>query len=257
MTAQARLVLALANLKGGVGKTSTAVNLAAALGETGEKCLVVDLDSQGSASIYLGVKNEGQPLLDCLKNREGFNGIIKPTAAPNVDIVPGGYELADADRDLLGTIGADSRLKICLGRTTGPWKWVFLDCPPGLGVLVVNAMVAASGVLVPTEGHPLALEGMSELANTIEDIRDGGLNPALQITGVIPCRCQVRRVTHREALEDLNEAFPGRISPIVRENAALVEAPGNRQPVTVYAPKSNGAIDYRAVAGWLRKQVNA
>lgn len=247
--------LAVANLKGGVGKTAAAVNLAACLAETGDRCLVVDLDSQGAAGLCLGVEADGEALLGCLKWREGLDGIVRPAGVEGVEVVPGGPRLAEADRELLGRIGADGRLRVCLERTDPRWDWVFLDCPAGVGVLTVNALVAADGILLPTDAQPLALERLGAFLDTVEEIRDGGLNPGLAVAGVLPSRCHPRRNAHRRGLELLNERFPGRVGPAIRENVALVEAPRHRCPVTRYAPRSNGARDYREAARWLRQVV--
>ncbi len=245
-------ILALANFKGGVGKTTGAVNLAAGLAELGDRSLVVDLDSQGAATRALGVENDGAALLECLKWRESLGPLIAPSAVPDVEVVPGGPRMAEAERDLLTRIGTDSRLQACLERTEGRWDWVLLDCPAGTGVLTINALVAATGVLLPIDGQPMALQGLAEFLKVIEEIREGGLNRALDIVGVLPSRCQPRRKAHQRGLEALNEAFPGKVGPVIRENVALVEAPRNAKPVTLYAPRSNGAEDYRAAARWLR-----
>jgi chromosome partitioning protein len=249
---QMRQVVAVVNVKGGVGKTTTVVNLAAALGEAGERCLVVDLDAQGAASRCLGVSGDGQLLRDRLRWREGFDGAVQPSSAPGVEVVAGGVALLEADRDLVSRIGPDSRLKACLERTAGPWEWVLLDCPAGLGILSVNALVAASGVLVPTEGHPLALGALGELLEAIRDIRDAGLNPGLAVSGILVCRAQPRRLALREALQRLSEDFPDRVGPLIRENVALVEAPRQGRPALLTAPRSPAAVDYRAAAAWMR-----
>lgn len=245
-------VVAVAHVKGGVGKTTTVVNLAAALGEAGERCLVVDLDAQGAATRCLGVEGDGGALKECLRWREGFDAAVQSSTAPGVDTVAGGAALLDADRELVGRVGADSRLRVCLERTRARWAWVFLDCPAGLGLLSLNALVAASGLLVPTEGQPLALDALGELREAIRDVRDAGLNRTLEVSGVLICRGQPRRVAHREALARLSADFPGRVGPVIRENVALVEAPGRRRPAVLSAPRSAAAEDYRAAAGWVR-----
>ncbi len=246
-------VLAVANFKGGVGKTTATVNLAACLAEAGDTCLVVDLDTQGAASLALGVAKEGKPLLERLVYRDALDAIVRGSAVPGLQVVPGGAGLAEAERELANRIGSDSRMQICLERTAGSWDWVFFDCPAGTGILTVNAMVAAQGVLLPTDVHPLALQGLGEFLNTVEEIRDSDLNPSLEVAGVLPSRCQPRRNVHREGLQTLEETFPGKVGPVIRENVALVEAPRHSSPVNLYAPASNGASDYRAAAAWLRR----
>ena len=242
--------VAVANQKGGVGKTASAVNLAAALGETGERVLVVDLDPQGSASAWLGVEDDGAELLEALAGAAELP--VVETDTPNVDLVPGGLALAGAERRLAAVIGPERLLWESLGKTAGPWAWVFIDTPPSLGVLTINALAAAERVLVPVEAHPLGLRGVAELRRTVEAVAER-LNPGVELLGVLPCRAHPRRRLHAEAMEALERAFPGRVGPMIRENVALAEAPAHGQPVTIYAPRSNGAMDYRKAAGWIRE----
>jgi chromosome partitioning protein len=249
-------VLAVANIKGGVGKTSAAVNLAAFLATAGARCLVVDLDAQGAACRALGVVDPQAGLLEAMKWREPLDLLVRTTATPNLEVVAGGADLARADGDLLTRIGADSRLKMCMERTEGEWDWVFLDCPAGVGLVTVNALVAASSVLLPTDAQPLTLGALPEFLNTVAEIRDGLLNSSLEVSAVLPSRCNPRRKAHQRGLAELHEQFPGRVGPIIRENVALVEAPRAGQPVSSYAPRSNAASDYAAAAGWLHELLN-
>lgn len=243
-----RRVIAIANHKGGVGKTATAVNLAAAFAERGEPALVVDLDPQGSASAWLGIEDEGSAALEAFAS--GARLPVRPTAHQGLDLVPSGTAMASAERRLSGEIGAERLLADALARTGGAWEWVLLDCPPGLGLLAVNALAAAQGVLVPVEAHHLGLRGLADSRRTVEAVRRR-LNPAVEIVGVLPCRAHGRRALHREVLEALETSFPGRVGPAIRENVALAEAPAHGLPVTRYAPRSNGASDYREAARWL------
>jgi chromosome partitioning protein len=245
-------IVAVANHKGGVGKTATAVNLAAALVESGATAAVVDLDPQGSATSWLGVEADGADALEALS--DGVPLPVRDTAVAGLQLVPGGTALASAERRLAGEIGAERLLAEALARTGGGWDWVFLDCPPSLGLLAVNAMAAAHAVLVPVEAHHLGLRGLVDSRRTVEAVQRR-LNPGLEIVGVLPCRAHPRRTLHREVLEALEAAFPGRVGPTIRENVALAEAPAHGMPVTRYASRSNGATDYRAAAGWLRERL--
>jgi len=247
-----RRVLAVSNIKGGVGKTTSAVNLAASLGELGDRCLVVDLDAQGAASRALGEEGRGANLLDCLKYRDPIDKQVLSTQYPNVDLLPAGENLSRAEGELHSRLGSDSRLKVCMERSEGDWDWVFFDCPAGICLMTINALVAATGVLLPTDAQPMSLAALPEFLNTIHEIRDGRLNPDLEVVAVLPARCQPRRKAHQRGLDSLNDSFPGRVGPVIRENVALVEAPRKGEPVIRYAPDSNGAKDYRSAAVWLR-----
>jgi chromosome partitioning protein len=247
-----RRVIAIANHKGGVGKTATAVNLAAALAERGQGTLVVDLDPQGSASSWLGVEDDGAAALEAFCGGAALP--VRPTGTPGIDLVPSGTAMASAERRLAGEIGAERLLAEALARTDGPWAWVLIDCPPGLGLLSVNAMAAAGGVLVPVEAHHLGLRGLVDSRRTVDAVKRR-LNPALEIVGVLPCRVHGRRALHREVVEALEAAFPGRVGPPIRENVSLAEAPAHGVPVTRYAPRSHAAADYRQAAEWILRMV--
>ncbi|MHB8767378.1 MAG: ParA family protein, partial [Deferrisomatales bacterium] len=216
-----RRVIAIANHKGGVGKTASAVNLAACLAEGGEPALVVDLDPQGSASAWLGAEADGGAALEAFC--AGGALPVHDTATPGLQVVPSGPAMAGAEKRLAGEIGAERLLAEALARTPGPWRWVFLDCPPGLGLLSINALAAAQGVLVPVEAHHLGLRGLADSRRTVEAV-GRRLNPGVSIVGVLPCRAHSRRALHREVLEALEAAFPGRVGPSIRENVSLAEA---------------------------------
>lgn len=138
-------------------------------------------------------------------------------------------------------------------RTEGSWTWVFLDCPPGLGLMSINAMAAAKGVLVPVEAHHLGLRGLVDSRRAVQAVKRR-LNSELELVGVLPCRAHPRRTLHREVLEALEASFPGRVGPSIRETVSLAEAPAHGVPVLRYAPRSKGASDYREAAAWLRRQ---
>lgn len=206
------LTIALANQKGGCAKTTSTVNLAACLGELGEKVLVVDLDPQGSASLHLGVESDGTALLAHLEDPSDLNPSIVRGVAPGVDLVPSGLRLATIDLRLTGKIAWEKRLKKTLEKTPGAWSWVLFDCPPGLGFLTVNALVAADGVVIPVQSTALSIAGLRDLMATIDEVREED-NPALTVVGIIPCQAHPRRVLHRQALEAIARDFPGKLAP--------------------------------------------
>lgn len=248
-------VIAVSNQKGGVGKTASTVSLAAVFAEAGESVLLIDLDPQGSASLWLGVEDDGTQLLEHLEKPGDLASLVHPAVAPGLDLIPAGLALAAADYRLGGKLGQHTRLRRCLERTTGQWDWVFLDCPPALGVLSVNALSAAGAVVVPVEASPLALAGLSDLSNVIADVREE-VNDSLHVAGVLVCRANARRTVYRDTMEALNEAFPDRVCPVpIREDVCLTEAPGHGKPITLYSPRCHGAEDYREAAAWLRGMV--
>jgi len=244
-------VLSVVNLKGGVGKTTTAVNLAACWGEMGKKILLVDMDPQGSASLSVGVENEGIELLDALK--QGVALPVFSTEVPGVDLVPSGIAMAAANNWSNGS-GGNEILFHCLGVTRGNWDHVIIDCSPGLGFHTLNALMASQHVLIPVEASFLGMNGLKQIVGAIENVKP--MNPDIEIKAVIPCRAQRRRRIHWEIMDDLEDMFPGRVSPIIRENVSLAEAPGRGKPVIMSARMSKGADDYRLVAMWLDDKIN-
>lgn len=241
-----RQVISVVNLKGGVGKTTSAVNIAACWGEMGKKVLLVDLDPQGSASTSFGVVNEGGELLNALKNAQSLP--VMPSCMEEVDLVPAGPEMITANQIFMGE--ADQNiLARCLGQTQGNWDYIIIDCPPSYGALTLNALMASQKVMVPVEASFLGLNGLKQMVSAIETIKSR--NPEITIEAIIPCRAHRRRRIHWEIMDTLKEMFPDKVTPIVRENVALAEAPGKGKPVILTARISKGADDYRFVTLWL------
>ena len=237
--------IAVTNHKGGSAKTTTAVSLAAALGEFGFRVLVIDMDPQGSATGWLGSPPGGKVVMDAYMGSADLVGTVVTTTAPGVSLIPSTPWLVAADRrqetDLaLGVIRSIERLP-------ARWDYVLVDCPPSQGYLAIAPLSACQQVLVPVEAHVLALSGLVSLVDTMEEVRER-LNPTLTLTGIVACR--VSRTRHaREVVERLKERYPGHVlRSVVRENISLAEAPSFRLPITRYAPSSTGAEDYRAVA---------
>jgi len=237
--------IAVAHHKGGTAKTTTTVNLAAALAETGHRVLVIDMDPQGSASAWLGVRDPEHSVIDAIRGRANLAHLVYETTAPGVQLVPASPGLVvsgpDEETDTaLGFIRAMERLPPL-------WDFVLVDCPPSLGYLGVAPLTICEEVLVPVEAHVLAMAGLSSMIETIGRARSR-LNPKLRITGVVACR--VSRTTHsRMVVERLARRFPHSFMQTqIRENVRLAEAPSFRLPITTYAPQSSGAEDYRALA---------
>jgi chromosome partitioning protein len=238
---------AIACQKGGAGKTTTAVNLAAALGERGMKTLVIDTDPQGCASRWLGVEDTGAGLLAALTNGGRLADLIRPSTAPGVDLIPAGGDLAAADYALSGH-GEKALADAMKTLPKGRYRFALIDAPPSLGPLTVNTIVAADGVLAPVECHIMALNGMGVLVELIDGI-SRQITSRARLVGVIPCRVDLRLRHPRQVLERLRANLGDLVyTAVARENVKLAEAPAWHQPVTVYAPDSRGAEDYRAIA---------
>ena len=242
-------IIGITNQKGGSGKTTTAVNLAAALAEKKRKILLIDLDAQASASSWLNVPGEENGLLEVLeKGRKGsISGLIRKTSIQGVSIIPASLWLNHAERRLSGEPGADVLLQRQLGGVKG-WDYILLDCPPALNILTRNALVAAKEILVPVEASFMALAGLAQLLETVEVVKDR-LNPELVICGIIACRVDRRTAHAKEVVEILKGRFGSIfINTPIRENVRLKECPSFHQSILDYDPKSAGAEDYRAVA---------
>jgi chromosome partitioning protein len=241
-----RQVVSVVNLKGGVGKTTSAVNIAACLGEIGKSVLLIDLDPQGSASLSLGVENSGEELLFALKNETPLP--VMPIAIIGVELVPSGMSLATGQAMLAGE-ESNSALVSCIEQTPGDWDYVIIDCPPSYGILTINALIACSRVVVPVEASFLGLNGLKQMVAAIDSLRPQ--NPGLEIEAILPCRAHRRRKIHWDIMDSFNSMFPGKVSPIIRENVSLAAAPGIGKPVIYTDRLSKGADDYRFVTLWL------
>jgi len=243
------LTFAVTNQKGGSGKTTTAVNLAAAMGERGPRVLVIDLDSQASASSWLGADDAGKEILEVFTEGRDLLPLVRETGVKNVDLVPSSSWLVGVEKALAGEVGAETIFRRAIERLPrGRWDYILLDCPPSLGTLALSALVAAQHVLVPVETRVMALKGMADLVRTVERVQER-LNPKLELSSVLACRVDSRTNLSGEVIERLRTRFGRRVlKAVVRENVRLAEAPSFSKPITEYAPTSPGAADYRAVA---------
>lgn len=239
-------VVAVANQKGGAAKTTTAVNVAAALGETGHRTLVVDLDPQANATGWLGVQKNDE-LLNVFLDGRRLEDLVQASSAPGVDVVPGSLALARVEAALAGEAGAQVILREAVAKLSGRWEFVFFDCPPALGLLSISALVASREVLVPVTAHAMSLEGLAELEGTLEKVR-ARMNPDVDISALVACRT-TRTVLSRDVVETVRGRFGKRLlKASVRESIRLAEAPSRREPITIYDGEGSGAEDYRAVA---------
>jgi chromosome partitioning protein len=255
--------IAVLNQKGGVGKTTTTVNLAAALAALGHKTLILDLDPQAHATLHLGLLpgRSGPSLYDVLTQNAPLD-TVRREVSPNLDIVGSHIDLAGAELELLGTVGREVILRDQLDADSEHYDFVFMDCPPSLSVLTLNALCAAREVLIPLQAHFLALHGLSKLLETI-NLVSKRVNRDLKVAGVLLCLYDAGTRLGGEVIDDLDRFFDGRRSPTapwadaklfetrIRRNIRLAECPSFGQSIFQYAPSSRGAEDYASLAGEL------
>ena len=235
------MILAIANQKGGVGKTTTAINLGAGLGALERRVLLVDCDPQGNATRGLGARAEPPHLYHALVGEVPISATIRPSGFPNLDLVPSQRDLVGIEVELVGEAGWEQRLKRVLAEVAGQYDTILLDCPPSLGHLTVNALVAADGVLVP-------LQGISELLATIQRVQ-GSLNRHLQIAGILLTMYDDRTNLSKDVAQEIRSHFAGTVyETVVPRNIRLAEAPSHGLPIFQYDIKSRGAEAYLAVA---------
>ncbi len=243
-------VIAIANQKGGVGKTTTAINLSSCLAVKGKKVLILDIDPQGNTTSGLGIEKTKieKSIYDVLINGEDIKNAIYNTVVENLEICPSNIELAGAEVELVPVIARENRLKNALAHIRNDYEYVIIDCPPSLGLLTVNALTAANTILVPIQCEYYALEGLSQLMNTVKIIKKH-LNPELEVEGVVLTMFDARTNLSIQVVEEVKKYFSNKVyRTIIPRNVRLSEAPSYGLPIILYDPKSRGAECYMELA---------
>ena len=242
-------IIAITNQKGGVGKTTTSVNLSACVADAGKRTLIVDIDPQGNASSGLGkLDNDELSVYDVLINGEKASAAIRPTGFANLDILSSSIELAGAEIELVGMDNRETLLKQALNEVRDQYDYIFIDCPPSLGLITLNALTASDSVLIPIQCEYYALEGVGQLMNTLQLVRKR-LNPALAVEGVVLTMLDGRTNLGIQVVQEVKRYFKGGVfGTVIPRNVRLSEAPSHALPIHLYDPRSAGAQAYKELS---------
>ena len=243
-------VIALANQKGGVGKTTTSINLGACLADLKQRVLLIDLDPQGNATSGLGIEKRDieKSVYDVLINEVPLKEVIQPSSHPGLDIAPTTIALSGAEVELTNLMARETRLKDAFGDVRDQYDFILIDCPPSLGLLTINAFTAADSILIPVQSEYYALEGLSQLQNTINLVRKH-FNPNMKIEGVLLTMYDKRTNLGQQVNAEVRKAFGDRVyQTVIPRNVRLSEAPSHGLAIVDYDKRSTGAIVYQELA---------
>ena len=238
-------VISIANQKGGVGKTTTAVNLSTILAKRGKKVLLIDTDPQGNATSGLGIdKNVNFSVYDVIINDVEIENTIIQTIVKNLDVCPSNINLAGAEVDLVSMVSREHRLKEKIDKQKDKYDFIIIDCPPSLGLITLNAFTASDSVLIPVQCEYYALEGLGQLVNTINLVKKH-LNKNLEIEGALLTMFDIRTNLSNQVVKEVNKYFENKVyKTVIPRNVRLSEAPSYGMPISVYDPRSKGAKSY-------------
>ena len=242
-------VIAIVNQKGGVGKTTTAINLSSALAQRNIATLIVDCDPQGNTTSGLGIQRSTQPnVYDLILSRSNASSAILQTAVANLSIIPAGGDLIGANLDLVSIDAREYRLRTALEALRNTYSFIILDCPPALDLLTLNVLTAADSLLVPVQAEYFALEGISELMNTLDRVSQS-LNPSLSLEGVLLTMYDDRTNLAQEVTHNLQSFFGSKLfKTTIPRSIRLAEAPSHGKPISVYDPRSRGSMAFEELA---------
>jgi len=240
-------VIAIANQKGGVGKTTTAINLGAWLALRGQRVLLIDIDPQANATSGLGVTAERGSIYDAMSGQAPLAALIVGSSEPGLDVVPSSQDLSGAEIELVEAEGREYYLRRLIEPILTDWDFILFDCPPSLGLLTVNALTAAGQVIIPVQCEYLALEGLGHLAGTLERVRRG-LNPALRLEGLVMTMFDPRTTLAHQVVAEVRRHFPQAFQTVIPRSVRLSEAPSHGLSIAAYAPASSGATAYADLA---------
>ena len=248
-------IISIANQKGGVGKTTTSVNLSSCLALAKKKVLLVDADPQGNATSGVGGKKDfGKSTYNLIMNNEDIQNVIQPTVIPNLDLCASNIDLAGAEVELVSQISRETKLKDALNSARVEYDYIIIDCPPSFGLVTLNALTASDSVLVPIQCEYYALEGLGQLMSTI-DLVQKHLNPKLDIEGVVLTMYDARTNLSKQVIDEVKKYFKNRVyKTIIPRNVKLSEAPSYGMPIALYDKRSDGAKAYVSLANEIIRQ---